>query len=259
LPTNIKQLLIDTVLKENKSFAGKVLFSLIRLLYSHDLRILSVLYKTDKWGDHSYAQHYNKHLSKYRRKKIRLLEIGIGGYDDPGSGGGSLKAWKAYFKKAQIFAFDIHTKTVRGSRIRVFRGDQSDKDFLTRLASDHGPFDIIIDDGSHINTHVTATFELLFRNLNPGGLYLIEDTQTSYFEEKYGGSADPGKGDTIMNYFKSKTDCLNHVEFPIEHYAANYFDKHIVAMHFYHNLIIVEKGLNNEKSNIVKDHKRTDL
>jgi hypothetical protein len=49
-------------------------------------------------------------------------------------------------------------------------------------------FDIIIDDGSHVNEHVITTFEYLLPILNNEGLYVIEDTQTAYWPE-YGGSS----------------------------------------------------------------------
>jgi hypothetical protein len=36
-----------------------------------------------------------------------MLEIGVGGYDSPISGGESLRMWKTYFPFAKIFALDI--------------------------------------------------------------------------------------------------------------------------------------------------------
>ena len=44
------------------------------------------------------------------------------------------------------------------------------------LQNKYGPFDIIIDDGSHINRDVIVSFEQLFPLLNDKGLYIIEDT-----------------------------------------------------------------------------------
>ena len=55
----------------------------------------------------------------------------------------------------------------------------------------------------------------------------------------------------MMNYFKHLTDSLNYKEFLIEEYQPTYYDQHIVAMHFYHNLIFIVKGLNEEASNIL--------
>jgi hypothetical protein len=37
-------------------------------------------------------------------------------------------------------------------------------------------FDIIIDDGSHIEDHILKTFHTLFEKyLSPGGIYFVED------------------------------------------------------------------------------------
>ncbi len=56
--------------------------------------------------------------------------------------------------------------------------------------------------------------------------------------------------DTLMNYFKNLSDGLNHVEYPIENYTPTYFDRNIVEMAFFHNLVIIRKGDNNEKANV---------
>ena len=42
------------------------------------------------------------------------------------------------------------------------------------------PFDIIIDDGSHISLDIVETFLLHWRHLRPGGLYVIEDLRPTY-------------------------------------------------------------------------------
>ena len=45
------------------------------------------------------------------------------------------------------------------------------------------PFDIIIDDGSHVPWHQIFTLESIFHTwLKPGGLYIIEDLETSYWD-----------------------------------------------------------------------------
>ena len=52
-----------------------------------------------------------------------------------------------------------------------------------------------------------------------------------------------------MAFFKRLTDGLNHAEYPIADYAADYFDKNIVEISFFHNLIFIRKGCNDEKTN----------
>ena len=115
---------------------------------------------------------------------------------------------------------------------------------------------IIIDDGSHINEHVIETFRILFPRLKDCGIYIIEDTQTSYWVDFGGDSKNLDNPKTMMNFFKSLADSLNNEEFLIPNYEKNYYDKKITSMHFYHNMIFIYKGDNNEKSNIVVNNQR---
>ena len=60
-----------------------------KLLFGGNLKKLALAYYTDKWGVHKYAPHYETYFTPLRKKKLNILEIGIGGYDDPEMGGGS--------------------------------------------------------------------------------------------------------------------------------------------------------------------------
>ena len=168
--------------------------------------------------------------------------------------------WKKYFPFGNIFSIDIYDKSsLQEDRITIFKGSQIDKIFLNKVTEKIGAIDIIIDDGSHINEHVIKAFNILFPKLQDGGIYVIEDTQTSYWDEFGGDSKDLNNPKTIMNYFKSLTDALNNQEFLIPNYKQNYFDKKIVSMHFYHNLIFIYKGNNDEKSNLVVNNQDLNL
>ena len=224
-----------------------------------DLDKLGKIYGTDKAGNHSYTTHYQLHFSPFRDRKINLLEIGVGGYDKPFSGGKSLRMWKKYFHSGNIYSIDIYDKSaLQEERIKIFQGSQVDKEFLDKVCAEIGEIDIIIDDGSHINEHVIETFKILFPKLKNGGIYVVEDTSTSYWPD-YGGDAikfdNPG---TSMNFFKGLTDSLNYVDFLNPEYKPTYFDRNIISLHFYHNLIFIYKG-NNEESptEAKKDQKLT--
>ncbi|WP_411768223.1 class I SAM-dependent methyltransferase [Winogradskyella sp. A3E31] len=210
------------------------------------------MFGTDKAIDHFYLPHYKKHFRPYKFKKINLLEIGVGGYKSPKHGGHSLRLWKSYFPFAHIFAIDIYDKSaLEEKRIKIYKGSQVDIDFLNKISSEIGDFDIIIDDGSHVNEHVIKSFQLLFPKLKDGGIYVVEDTQTSYWKRYGGDSIDLKNSNTIMNFFKNLTDSLNHKEFLLPGYEPTYFDKHITAINFYHNLIFIYKGFNDEPSNVL--------
>ncbi len=214
------------------------------------LPMLATLYASDKWGEHWYAQHYQRHFAPLRRKKVVLIEIGIGGYSDPNSGGNSLRMWRSYFPHGRIYGVDIANKSGHDERrIRTFQGDQSDEDFLRRVIAETGTPDIIIDDGSHLNQHVIKTFDVLFPLLADDGIYVVEDTQTAYWPNYGGSSEDFDSAPTSMCKLKRLIDGLNHEEFIRPEFVPSYFDEHIVSMHFYHNLAFVYKGWNKEGSN----------
>lgn len=222
-----------------------------------DLTKLARSWGSDKEGYHHYTRHYQFHFRLLRATRLNLLEIGIGGYARPHEGGESLRMWKSYFPKGRIYGIDIHDKSPHEEdRIRTFQGSQADRQFLERTVNDIGPLDIIIDDGSHYNEHVIQTFRILFPLLSPEGIYVIEDLQTSYWGgeivgEYWGGSRDLQATHTSMGFLKALVDGLNYEEYDLDTYAPTYFDKHIVGMHFYHNIAFIYKGQNEEGSNVL--------
>jgi demethylmacrocin O-methyltransferase len=212
----------------------------------NDLDKLGKIYETDK-VKHSCTSIYKSHFIKYKYRRINLLEIGVGGYDDKNSGGNSLRMWKKYFPFANIFSFDIYDKlSLQEKRIKIFQGSQIDSTFLDTLITNIGinGIDIIIDDGSHMSQHVIESFKILFPKLNDGGLYVIEDVGTSYWANYGGDNNNFNNPKTSMGFFKSLTDSLNYSEFLIPDYVPGYYDKKIVSMHFYHNMVFIYKGNN---------------
>ncbi len=183
------------------------------------------------------------------------MEIGVGGYDSPISGGQSLRMWKYYFPRSQIYSLDIYDKSLlEESRIKIFRGSQNDPAFLKQVVDEIGSPDIIIDDGSHINEHMLTSFNTLFPLLAENGIYAIEDLQTSYWPEYGGDSYNLSASGTIMSFLRDRVDGLNYEEIAKKGYVPSYMDRHIVAMHFYHNLAFIYKGRNNEGSTYVQKH-----
>jgi hypothetical protein len=161
-------------------------------------------YGTDKSSDHhNYCVKYEKYLPFKRYDILKILEIGI-------LYGQSLKVWKDYFYRSQIIGIDIlpECKKYEEDRIKIEIGSQTDKDFLLWIVGRHGPFDMIIDDGSHMNSDVIYSFEELFKMVRfGGGVYVVEDCATSYWEEYEGGYK---KETSVMEYFKRLTDDVNY-------------------------------------------------
>lgn len=137
-----------------------------------------------------------------------MLEIGIGGYESPTWGGASLRVWRDYFRRGHIHGLDIHPKQISERRLTTHQGDQSDLGFMAAFGVAHGPFDIVIDDGSHVNEHIRKSFAALFgEHLKPGGWYVIEDMATAY-DPQFGGG-EPGTTGTSTELVKGIVDAIN--------------------------------------------------
>lgn len=161
-------------------------------------------YGTDK-GDQnhqfngiSYLDVYEQYFSPLRYEDINILEIGV-------SRGLSLKTWKEYFPNANIFGMDIDSdcKQHEDERISIEIGSQVDKNALQNISDKaNGEFDIIIDDGSHVNKYTLESFNFLFQKVKKGGIYAIEDLRQSYIElDKIGPDGLPTEGGQGVRHF----------------------------------------------------------
>jgi demethylmacrocin O-methyltransferase len=221
------------------------------------LRLASLLrlFGSDKQsvGQHSYGATYHELLLKWRYRKVKLREVGI-------LNGESLLAWRAFFPFGTIIGCDIEPKKQFSvGKIKTYLVDQSSRSDLESLSEKEGPFDVIVDDGSHQNDHQILTFYKLFWTLRDGGIYIIEDVQTSFWPVVYGGAhvQDPAFAHSCVGEFLELTKYLNHNEF----FSLKNLDerrlacaKKIRRVAFEHNLIIVIKGPNDEDSNFLRWH-----
>jgi len=113
-------------------------------------------------------------------RPIRMLEIGV-------FHGGSLQMWHNYLHPdSVIVGIDIDPDTKQfdnpAQQVHVRIGGQQDATFLRSVVDEFGPFDVILDDGSHVPSHMVASFQVLFpEGLKPGGVYLVEDIHTNYW------------------------------------------------------------------------------
>jgi len=137
-------------------------------------------YDTDKAAHTHYLRNYEEYFRPLLDKDVRLLELGV-------LKGGSLLLWRDYFERGVIAGLDLNPAQVEDptGRIRLYRGGQHDTELLDRIARECAPegFDVIIDDCSHVGELARASFWHLFENhLKPGGLYVIEDWGTGYWD-----------------------------------------------------------------------------
>ena len=149
----------------------------------NDLDIIARFYGTDKRTNdvdqdiyHGYTDIYYEYLKDKRLEYKNVLEIGV-------REGWSHLMWMDYFPLAMIYGIDNFSepicRDVSCHRIKIVKGDQSDKDLLNTEFRDI-MFDMIIDDGSHFSWHQQKSFLYLWPKLKSGGYYFIEDLLTSY-------------------------------------------------------------------------------
>jgi hypothetical protein len=185
----------------------------------------------DKWVH--YFPIYSKHLSPYVGRPVSVLEIGV-------YRGGSMQMWTSFFgPQARLVGMDIDpvAKAAAGDRYEVVLGDQSDPDFLRKVADEHGPFDVIIDDGGHRMEQQIVSVEALFPAVAEGGIYLVEDCHTSYWESYEGGRGRPG---TFMEWTKERLDDLNGYHQPGDA-VHPVWTREVDSIHIYDSVVILDR------------------
>jgi Methyltransferase domain len=183
-----------------------------------------------------YFEIYDRHFAPFRNKPVTVVEFGV--YH-----GGSLQMWKQYFgRKARIVGVDVdpRCKDLTEDRVEVVIGDQEDREFLRGLRAQLGQVDIVIDDGGHKMAQQIATFEEMWPAVRDGGVMLVEDLHTSYWESYGGGYRRPG---TFVEYIKDLVDQLHawHSE-DVEQLAPDAYTRSITGMHLYDSVVVFDKG-----------------
>ena len=198
-----------------------------------------------KW--HHYFDIYTKHFGRYRDRPIKMLEIGV-------YRGGSLRMWKDYFHPdSTIVGIDIdksckdHEIADRNVFVRI--GSQADPRFLAEVNEEFGPFDIILDDGSHKTHHQNISFGALFRSaLRDGGCYMVEDVHTNYWLKHVDSE------DTFIDLSKQMVDMLHEPYFDrkethfrhghpeaVKQLELSYLAANLASIAFYDSIVVFDK------------------
>ncbi len=155
---------------------------------------------SNKWS--SYLTYYDQLFAGLKDAPIKLLEIGV-------QNGGSLETWARYFEKAAlILGCDVDEKCrnlrYEDPRIGVMVGDANSQAIFGALQQS-APFDVIIDDGSHQSEDILISFLNYFPLVQPGGIYVVEDTHAIYQRS----STRIHNKLTALGFFKDLTDVVN--------------------------------------------------
>ncbi len=159
-----------------------------------DLGQLFYHYGSDK-DRNGYTPLYHTLFDHLRERSITLLEIGIGTMIPEAHSsmngfalknykpGGSLRAWRDYFVKGSIIGCDVQldTQFTDEERIKTCICNSTDSACIEKFIQELGnpKFDIIIDDGSHLDKDQLATLANLYPYLKDNGIYIIEDIYPS--------------------------------------------------------------------------------
>ena len=136
-----------------------------------DLYVQPIKKNNKKILAHNYSKFYEKFFPNKRKKECNILELG----SFYGNASASLFF---YFKYSKIYSGDIYPDLFRykSKRINNFFIDTSSEDSIKKiLLSKKINFDIIIEDAGHFFKDQIISLFLLFRKLNPGGLFITEE------------------------------------------------------------------------------------
>lgn len=249
---DVKTILVSNSTWQQKDYSCKSASSLFQEA--------NVEANSDKIPRHGYHEAYGPFLLHYLcTPNIRLLEIGV-------SNGNSLKLWQNLFPGHQLIAGVVYGtagsvkvdgfKSQLSDRTVLYYGDQSDAIFLKQLEQDlkGQKFDVIVDDGSHVPWHQLFTLERIFGTLlKEGGIYIIEDIETSYWDRKdklpsiYGMYNIPGAGvgtrGSVVQKLKEIPEVLNRRFFnkPSFSILKSQVDHDIASISFSRNCVILVK------------------
>jgi hypothetical protein len=191
-------------------------------------------------GEHPhYLGLYKRYLAPREANIRKVLELGV-------AQGESLLAWLQWFPEAQVIGVDNRyvPKEQLIDRCRIIQADQADPELL-----DLGKFDLIVDDAGHDPIKQRASLGLLWTSLNKGGLYVIEDLETSYWKlaswnlVKLSGCTLEGwdNPDGIIAALHSLTNELT-ASYAKERPERFLHLGGLESIHFHPNIVFLEKG-----------------
>jgi hypothetical protein len=191
-----------------------------------------------KWKH--YFPVYERHFTRFVNTDVVFLEIGCGR-------GGSLQMWKRFLGPyARIVGIDLRPecKEFTEDQIEIRIGDQSDPAFLLDVCKEFGAPDVVLDDGSHIMSHIQASFSTLYPRLARTGVYMVEDLHTAYWSEFEGGLR---RKESFIETCKGLIDELN-ADHSRGALPPTEFTLTTLSMHFYDSIVAFERGRHGAKS-----------
>jgi hypothetical protein len=189
----------------------------------------------DKWEP--YFEVYETYFNKFKGKSPTVVEVGI-------FGGGSMQLWKEYFGKgAKIYGIDINENTLQLELdgVKVAVGDQGNPEFWDEFLKKVPEIDCFVDDGGHWMHQQIVTFLKVWPHISEGGVYICEDTHTSYWKHYGGGFKNEG---SMIEFCKNIIDLMHrdHLEDTAPPKELLEIMHDIGSIHFYDSQVVIMKN-----------------
>ena len=197
------------------------------------MKILDLLKESNNYSTRwiKYFEVYDQIFEKFRDKKITFVEVGV-------LNGGSLEMWKKYFHpESRIIGIDLNPecKKFEKNGIEIFIGDQSDEKFWDNFFKQVGNIDILLDDGGHLSHQQIITTVKSIKNINDGGLLLVEDVHASYME-----NFNNIRKRTFIDFSKKLIDDVNKKNPLIKENLFKFsLNDYVHSIHFFESIVVI--------------------
>ena len=175
---------------------------------------------------HGYAKIYEKYLKEKKEKNLNIIELGS-------FYGNASAAFYFYFKNSQIYSADINPDMYlyRSKRLKNFFTDTSSRASIeNNILTRNTKFDLIIEDASHMLKDQIISLFILFKNLNSGGIFIVEEID---FPEKREDMRDGQEFPDLKTILKKIINKENFNSKYINEHEKNYFLENFDTIKFY--------------------------
>lgn len=196
---------------------------------------LADLFGSDKGTiKHRYTKVYEPLIQKIceeqgdnrKTAQLHIAEAGV-------ACGASLHMWSHYLPDSVIIGYDVRPECAELCQdldnVRIVIGDPAKMD-----EPDDAPFDVFIDDASHISEQIVEMFKNCWPWVRRGGYYIIEDLGCTYsdaYTEQFRKHFDPN----ALNHRGTIVQMVDHLMKCVDAHSE------IAEMNYYPQLLVLRK------------------
>ncbi|KHN79175.1 hypothetical protein Tcan_14069 [Toxocara canis] len=195
----------------------------------------------------NYFAPYAQFLCALKNEEVSVLEIGIDASSSKQKDGGNLYKWAQFFPRAaSIVGMGVSKDAFNmPANMKMIHANRTNSKLIKKVCEDYGPFDVVVDEVSHINRDTVTAFSLIWNCMKFESIYILEDKQSSQWR-RTSSSVGSETNRTAINFFRSLIDEQNFAE--IQKYGVPFesssYAKELAGIYFHPDLIVIEKGNN---------------